>query len=65
MIYRNEEKDYLSARANSFIVLICNIIALVVGSVVTLTIFAVVFKAVIDKFMEEPSPTSRPQFGPF
>lgn len=47
VIFRNEERDYLSARTSSCILLGCNLVALIYGGIVTFTIFTVVFAFVI------------------
>ena len=47
VVYRNDEKDYMSARTSSWLTLACNLVALIYGGLVTLTIFIVVFYLVV------------------
>lgn len=51
VVDRNDEKDYMSARTSSWITLACNLIALVFGGTITLTIFIVVLTFVIKRLL--------------
>jgi len=62
---RNDEKDYTSARTASYITLVCNLIALIFGGIVTLTIFIVVLVYVIQALMNLSENNTSNNFNSF
>ena len=56
VVYRNDEKDYMSARTSSWLTLACNLVALIYGGLVTLTIFIVIFSFVVVALDNLPQP---------